>query len=39
MTTTPSPWMCAVCGARYVVPSLARSCETKHQTTTEGDDR
>ncbi len=37
--TTPSPWTCEGCGVVYVVPPLARSCETNHQTITEGDDR
>ena len=24
-------WICADCGAIYVVPSLARDCEAKHE--------
>lgn len=32
MTTgpAPDPYVCATCGARYVVPSLARDCEQTH---------
>lgn len=29
MTTTP--WRCSDCGTSYVVPTLARDCETRHQ--------
>lgn len=25
------PYRCAVCGTPYVVPSLARDCETRHE--------
>lgn len=28
----PDPYVCAVCGATKVVPSLARSCEQKHES-------
>lgn len=26
MTTQPDPYVCATCGTRWVVPSLAREC-------------
>lgn len=25
-----NPWRCAICDARYVIPSLARDCEAAH---------
>ena len=30
MPTTVDPWRCALCGAHYVVPGLARDCEARH---------
>lgn len=29
------PWTCGVCQTRYVVPSLARACETRHNPAKE----
>jgi hypothetical protein len=26
----PDPWQCQICGELFVVPSLARCCEMKH---------
>lgn len=25
-------WVCALCKTRYVVPSLARDCERRHES-------
>lgn len=30
MSEQPDPNACALCGAAYPVPSLARDCEAKH---------
>jgi hypothetical protein len=30
----PCPWICSVCGVMYVVRSLARDCERRHERNT-----
>lgn len=32
--TTPDPWACTTCHTVYVVTSLARLCEAKHEQET-----
>ena len=35
--THDDQWTCGYCGSTYVVPSLARDCETRHENNEENE--